>query len=360
VDNETDVFKLLLVLFLGSFVPITAISFLVVRRSRKAVEFGRVVGLLGIAADDAEFARNRVVEQYAGGGYRVPVVFAFLVTAFGFYSLLFGAELVTKHEGRINFLLTAMAHLLPDEMQRLREDSMVVMTLAFVGAFIWSAQNILYRLNAGDLAPWVYFSAGLRMIFAAVLSLMVFHLLSGYSESRPLQSAMPAIAFLVGWFPERALLFLKQRASGIFRQGKAADALPLDMIEGIGTYDRARLYELGIANAQNLACANFIELVVRTAFSPGQIIDWIGQAQLYLYFGDSVVSLRKHQIRTVFDAIPLSRDPALQERVAAAAGIDATGLRLYSERQAAEPGVQQLLGFQRRLLAGTGVPDRAA
>lgn len=331
--------------------PLTAVSFLLVRRSKKASEFARVVNLLGIATDHAEFARNRVAEQYAATDFRLPVIFVWLICLLGFVSLLFGANLVSEsgHEGKINFLLTGIAHLETKEMQMLRVDSMVVMSIAFLGAFIWSAQNILYRLSAGDLAPSVYFNSGLRMILAPVLSVMILHLVTGVETLKVLHAGFPAIAFLVGWFPDRALLFLQEQYSAIFRDTRRANSLPLSMIEGIGPFDRARLSDLGISDAQNLANANFIELVVRTAFSPIQIIDWIGQAQLYIYFGDEVLSLRKHQVRTVFDMIPVGRDPEILEKLAAATSINATGIRLFCERQTKEPGVEQLLSFQRRL-----------
>ena len=347
-----DIFKGLLVVFLSGFMPVTAVSFLVVRRSKKAAEFARVVDLLGIAVDHAEFARNRVAEQYASSDFRLPVLFAWLVSALGLFSLLFGADLVSKHSGKVNFLLTGIAHLSDNEMQTLRVDSMVVMTLAFLGAFIWSAQNVLYRLNAGDLAPSVYFSAGLRMVLAPVLSLMIWHLVAAVETLNALHTGFPAVAFLVGWFPDRALLFLKERTAAVFRDKHSANSLPLGMIEGVGTFDRARLFDLGISDAQNLASANFIELVVRTAFNPGQIIDWIGQAQLYIYFGDDVLLLRKHQVRTVFDMIPVGRDAEALERLATATSINATGIRLFCARQAEEPGVRQLLAFQRRLCVG--------
>ncbi len=374
--ESSQIFKALLVLFLSGFIPLTAVSFLLVRRSKKVVEFARVVDLLGIAADHVEFARNRVAEQYAAIDFRLPVLFAWLVCLLGFISLLFGADLVSEkdHQGKINFLLTGIAHLKEiteiqtkmqmgmqtieidnlkaiAEMQMLRVEGMVVMSIAFIGAFLWSAQNVLYRLNAGDLAPSVYFSSGLRMILAPILSVMILHLVTGVETLKALHAGLPAIAFLVGWFPDRALLFLREQFSAIFHDARSANSLPLSMIEGISTFDRARLSDLGISDAQNLAYANFIELVVRTAFNPGQIIDWIGQAQLYIYFDDEILLLRKHQVRTVFDMILIGRDPEVLEKLAAATSINAMGLRLFCERKTREPGVEQLLWFQRRLCA---------
>ena len=347
--ESSDIFKGLVIFFLSGFVPLTAISFLLVRRVKKTAEFARVVDALGITANVVEFATNRVAEQYAARDYRMPVAFAWLMSVLGFTSLLFGADLVGKHEGKINFLLTGNAHLATDAMQLLRTDSMAVMSLAFLGAFIWSAQNIMYRLNAGDLAPSVYFNAGIRMTLAPVLSVLISHLVLRSETLKALQAGLPVIAFLVGWFPDRTLLFLKEQFPAIFRDKRSAHDLPLSMIEGVSAFDRAKLIELGIDDAQNLANANFIELVVRTAFNPGQLIDWIGQAQLYVYFKDDVVALRKQQIRTALDMMQACRAPGMLEKLAAATTVEAAGMRRFCDRQSDALCVDQLRTFQRRL-----------
>lgn len=350
----SPIFKALIALFLSGLVPVTLLSFLLVRRTKKETEFARVVDMLGIAEDVVEFARNRVAEQYAARDFRMPLLFAWLISILGFVSLLFGADMVVEHEGKVNFLLTGVSLADPDVLQSMRIQNMAVMSLAFVGAFLWSAQSILHRLNAGDLAPSVYFSAGIRMILAPILSLMIAHLIQGVESLHVMQAGLPVIAFLVGWFPNRALIFIKEQFPLIFRNKRSADSLPLNMIEGIHTYDRARLVELGIIDAQNLANANFIELVVRTAFNPGQIIDWIGQAGLYVYFKDDVVVLRKHQIRTVFDMLPVCRDPQLLEKLATVSDINSLGFQLFCNKLTEDPVVKQLLSFQKRLCFAPG------
>src|SRR6266487_5574137 len=80
-----------------------------------------------------------------------------------------------------------------------------------------------------------------------------------------------------------------------------ADDLPLEMIEGINIAHKIRLNEIGIDNAQNLAEANLLELLIRTPFKPRLLIDWIGQARLYIYFKNDIVNLRKSGIRTIID-----------------------------------------------------------
>ena len=55
----------------------------------------------------------------------------------------------------------------PNEWQRWQ--SMVVLTMAFLGAYIWSCQNIVRRLIAGDLAPIEYLKNSLRMVLALMM-----------------------------------------------------------------------------------------------------------------------------------------------------------------------------------------------
>lgn len=347
--DYTNFFKSLLVLFISSFIPVTIFSFLLVRRTKKEAEFTRVVQVLGIASDDAEFARDRVTEQYAGSNYRLPVLFAWLMSILGLVSLLFGVDLVETHLNKPNFLLTGNASFADNNLQPLRLQSMMVMSLAFLGAFLWSTQNILRRLNAGDLSPSVYFSAGVRMTLAPVLSLMVSHVLRQTNAEPMTSSSLPAIAFLVGIFPDEALQFLKEKLHVFSLQSRSAHDLPLSMIEGMGVYHRARLAEVGVEDAQNLASANFIELVVRTSFNPNQIIDWIAQARLYVYFKDDIVALRRCQIRSVLDLLPACQDEKLLQEIAGATGLEQISLHNYCNILTRDLSVKQLLSFQERL-----------
>jgi hypothetical protein len=79
------------------------------------------------------------------------------------------------------------------------------------------------------------------------------------------------------------------------------------MIQGVQLYQRGRLAEVGIDNSQNLAEANLIELLLRTPFNPRQLIDWIGQAKLYVQLKEDAIKLRSQSVRTVFDLKKLGR-----------------------------------------------------
>ncbi len=346
----SDLFKFLIVVFLSGFVPVTVLSFVTVRRTRKEAEFARVVRMLGIATDEAEFARTRVTEEFASRDFVFPMLFAWSVSVLGFYSLLFGADLVSEHRGKANLLLTATFTGTPEAMQLIRFQSMVVLSLGFLGAYLWSAQNVIRRLIAGDLAPGVYFNAGLRMTLAPLLSLMMALLLTGPMGSGFAESGLPIVAFLVGFFPDEAMQFLKERVPPFLRTSRhVAHALPLHQIEGVTAYDRLRLNEIGVDDAQNLATTNFIEIVVRTPFNPGQIVDWIAQARLLLYFKDETMALRKQQVRTVFDLMLRAENKDGLHELAEATGLTVSGLELFCDGASNDPSVAQLLSFRDRL-----------
>ena len=73
------------------------------------------------------------------------------------------------------------------------------------------------------------------------------------------------------------------------------------MIEGISVFHKIRLGEVGIDNAQNLASANQIELLIRTPFKSRQLIDWIGQSKPYVCFKSDVDKLREVGVRSIID-----------------------------------------------------------
>ena len=73
------------------------------------------------------------------------------------------------------------------------------------------------------------------------------------------------------------------------------------MIEGMNLFNKVRLSEVGIDNAQNLAEANLEELIRKTPFNPRLLLDWIVQAKLYVIVKGQITNLRKAGIRTVLD-----------------------------------------------------------
>jgi predicted RecB family nuclease len=89
-------------------------------------------------------------------------------------------------------------------------------------------------------------------------------------------------------------------------ESEAVRRAPLEMVEGIEIHDSLRLEELGIDTCYDLATTDFVPLVLKTPYSARQLIDWILQAKLCVYFGEAVKSLRQQGFRTVIDLANLT------------------------------------------------------
>lgn len=103
-------------------------------------------------------------------------------------------------------------------------------------------------------------------------------------------------------FPQRGLRWLTDRLP-IFsaKTNPSVRESPLEMIEGITIHDKLRLEELGIDTCYDLADADFVPLMINTPYGARELVDWILQAKLCVYFGEAVRDLRQHCIRTVVD-----------------------------------------------------------
>jgi hypothetical protein len=90
--------------------------------------------------------------------------------------------------------------------------------------------------------------------------------------------------------------------------------LPLQHLEGLDLYDRARLLDEGVTNIEALAHHDLIDLLLETRIPAGRLVDWVDQAILYLHlvnplsedgarhaYAASRQSLRKLGIRTATD-----------------------------------------------------------
>jgi hypothetical protein len=292
--------KAFLVLVLSSFVPITCISFFRFRLQKKRREYQNVIESLGIAG--SADPNVSIESEFAYKDYILPILFTTFVCILGFSFLLFGEGIVKVHHDRPNAFLTGIYN---EGVERIRWESTVIGAFAFLGAFTWSAQNIIRRLITADLTPSTYYAAGLRMVYATCLALLI---------SWPIRSALdsatilPGIAFMAGILPEQAFLYLKQKTFGRFSKPEANE-LDLGMIEGLNLFHKLKLGEVGVDNSQNLAEANLIDLLLRTSFSTNQIIDWILQAKLHVHLKDHMLVIRKTGIRTAADFL----DTAAQE-----------------------------------------------
>ncbi len=356
--------KILLVVILSSFMAATAVSFLKVRLEKKETHFKNIIKVLGIDESEARLFTPAVMDEYSPKDYWLPIAFATAVCLIGFITLIFGREIIAVHEGRFNIILTGINVDITDSsaLQLLRRKNILVLTMAFIGSFMWSAKNIIRRLSTGDLTPTAYFSAGLRMLFAPLVALMLSYFIAVFPSSESTdeiikgatlgftEGILPVIAFFTGMLPEQALVYMRDRI-GIFsrKTQHRSDEMPLDMIEGISMFHKVRLNEVGIDNAENLAEANLIELLLKTPFGASILIDWIAQAKLFIYFKNDISALRNVGIRNIFDFKSACTDDEHLNGLAEKAEMSGLMLKGICLQTRDDTGIDRLNEFRLRL-----------
>jgi len=302
--------KVIVLMVLYLFLPLTALTYYVFRRRRRAYEVERIFTILCI-----DPAYRRVYDdENAGRYYLWAVVYASVVASLGLMLLFLGPELGMDEFPRVPFgAKTATATEILGFPQR---GSRLVVGMAFLGASLWGLQYVLRRYLLNDLRPSVYYGVSLRLILAASTALVLYNAyaaLAGVDTSGSASGGAitaniwPALAFLIGTFPQRGLRWLTDRLPLLAPETEAVRRAPLEMVEGIEIHDSLRLEELGIDTCYDLATADFVPLMLKTPYSARQLIDWILQAKLCVYFGDAVKHLRQQGFKTVIDLAQLTQ-----------------------------------------------------
>jgi hypothetical protein len=169
-----------------------------------------------------------------------------------------------------------------------------------MGAYFYGINAILRGYVRRDLRPKTYSTLTVRIFIVVVLAWVL--------ELMWQNSTLYVIAFLSGIVPETALLLIRESLrksvpSKVSLIEEEPD--PLTKLEGIDLYDRARLFDEGVTNVENLAHHDVVELMLQTRIPVPRLVDWLDQAILYLHAGpraaDALPALRKYGIRTATD-----------------------------------------------------------
>ncbi len=310
----------LLLAFVGYF-PISAICYYYSRHHQRENEINRYITLLHIEQPEL-FTQKHLCRSLV-----IALSFTTVLTACLWALVLFGKESgITCYP---NFLLGGASIIGsgtfdsdPEAIYRYQSGALLTFNMSFMGAYLWSLQQIARRYAMNDLLPAAYFNIGVRMIFATLLALVFYHLSkmipdffgplfnsASDSDNDSTHLLMPIVAFLIGLFPQRGLQWLTGKFSMFTRKANpSVRELPLDMIEGINLYDRVRLQELGIDSCYDLANLDYIPYLFKVPYSPRLLIDWILQAKLCAYFADQVSQLREHGIHTVWQLRQLDEE----------------------------------------------------
>lgn len=292
-------FKLFVFAVLYVFVPLTALTYYFTRRKRRVIEVDRVLSLLNV-----DPAYRKVYEPDKLSSYCWAFAYLSAVSCIGLTLLLFSNEI-----GLVNGEFPILA---PADVEFPQHGSRVVFAMAFLGVYLSELQHIFRRYAANDLSPTLYYGSSVRMVFAAITALVIYNAYSALagsgSEGGITATIWPALAFLIGVFPQRGLRWLTDRMPMVSPPtDPSVRTVPLEMVEGLENHDVLRLEELGIDSCYDLGTADFVPLLLKTPYSARQLVDWILQAKLCVYFGETVKDLRKLGIKTIVDLESLTQ-----------------------------------------------------
>jgi hypothetical protein len=154
-------------------------------------------------------------------------------------------------------------------------------TFGFLGAYFYALNLVWRRYTRGDLRPKAYSAITVRILIVLVVTWVV-------AGVAPDDSAyVLVLSFLIGVVPETVFVLLREwfgRSRGSrFALKALEEPQPLQHLEGMDLYDRARLLDEGISNVQALAHHDLVDLLLETRVPAGRLVDWVDQSVLYLH-----------------------------------------------------------------------------
>jgi hypothetical protein len=156
----------------------------------------------------------------------------------------------------------------------------------FLGAYVFIVQLLLRRFFGSDLRPSAYTSALLRITVVLVSTASIYQVLEIWGAgTRSLPRWEAVAAFTVGFFPVVATQVLLRAATVPLRAATPAldSDYPLSQLDGLNIWYETRLVEENIEDMQNLATANFVNVMLHTRVPVGRLVDWVDQAFLFLH-----------------------------------------------------------------------------
>lgn len=299
--DEATAIKALALFVIYLFLPLSALTYYRFRRPRQLAKVRRIIRVLKVNRRDIASYN----EAYPGRHLLLAVVYSSIVCIVGLAALMFNAHIEAKflalppdaRAGAMNFPV---------------DNSLLMLGMAFLGAYLWGMQYVFRRYMSDDINPGVFYGLSMRMLLAGALAVVIFNAyealagggaVPGNTNAQGIgKTIWPALAFVLGMFPQRGLAWLREKVS-IFSPEKdpTVRELPLEMIEGIEVHDRLRLEECGLDSCHDLATTDFVPLAIHTPYSARTLIDWMLQAKLCIYCGDAMRDLRSYGIRTIID-----------------------------------------------------------
>lgn len=345
-----------LVLIIASFFPLMLISFFRFKIAKKKRHYSKTLQIFGISKNH----ESKLDEAFGFRNYILPLLFVTSISFVASYVIVYAFEIFPyfdkDYQGEIgdNFILSLTS--LGTEDLEVQRRSLVALLMAFLGSFLWSARDMITRLINEDLPPSVFYWAGLRMILAAIVALVLSFIFGGEGMTGVLDpdNVIPWLSLDTGMFPDRIINYLSKRFSSLFSNKYDVNSrhLSLENIEGITLRHKERLSEENIESVQNLASASLTELIVNTPYEPRQILDWIGQAKLLCYAKVHAEKFRSVGIRSVFDFFKGDKSRKTLRELGELAGLPTPILEVVHQQVISDFGIRALYTFQCKLDGG--------
>lgn len=240
------------------------------------------------------------------GGRRLPIVVATILITLGWTLMLLDTKVTGPGapDGAYLDLLMPTATLAG---------------MAFLGTYFFTLQFILRSFIRGDLRPKSYSTIAVRVVAGVTVAYLVGIVAPAATDN----GWLLVTAFFAGYVPDTVL----RRIANLVRvpplAGLAAavtsdmdgNERDLKLISGMDIYAKTKLFSEGITNVESLAHTDPIDLMVRTRFPAGELIEWVDQALLLLHVPAATVApLAMRGIRTATSLHTLCGEPEADER----------------------------------------------
>jgi len=235
-------------------------------------------------------ARNKSVSEHAG---EVDNKKQFLMAEF--QAFLNDKERAAINDGKHSI-----------EMSINKLPFLIALTFGFLGTLLYTLNDHVFRYYTGDLYPKTLVSYIVRFIFAPSLCLVVAY----FSMNNWWVNAAPAIFLFIGFFPQRAMMYLEEKAMETLKiKQDNKEEISLGKVEGITEYYAYRFKELGVGDVQNLAWIDLNYLLKNLGSSDSMLADFVAQAMLIIFLKNDIEKLRSYGLRDiiVFNDIIASR-----------------------------------------------------
>lgn len=250
------------------------------------------------------------------GIYTLPTLVFVLVSGCGF-ALLF--ELGDNWLSAAQILLQGLRSENGNAAAPFASTTALVMAAGFAGAYIWSVNYLILRIANFDLSPLSFLSTAAHILMTVFVSWVLRQVVATPDPGQAIAVAvLLGVVFLSGLYPSLGLNVLIDRLPSWLRfkrdipnASAIARSFPLDLLDGIDITVKFRLNGLDVADVQNLATANPLELFVETPYGFSQILDWMAQAQLLAELGpERFLQARNAGIRDMMAFLDLGKSDA--------------------------------------------------